>query len=129
MKNRLIELLQGADKECEAIRQCENCVGFGKGSECINYHIATYLLNNSVIVPPCKVGQTVWFVRNLGDKSREKVIETTIEKIVLKSNGLFIKLACNAMYETACNSIGKTVFLTREEAEQALAKTKGGAEE
>lgn len=76
--------------------------------------IADYLLANGVIVPPVSVGQTVWFVRN------EKIIETKVEKIALKSKGLHLKLGCNAMYETSCNSIGKTVFLTREEAEKAL---------
>lgn len=33
-----------------------------------------------------------------------------------------MKLSCNAMYETSCRSIGKTVFLTREDAEKALRK-------
>lgn len=78
--------------------------------------VADYLLANGVIVPPCKVGQTVWFIRN------GKIIETEVEKIVLKNKGLYLKLGCNAMYETSCNSIGKTVFLTREEAEKSLAE-------
>lgn len=69
-------------------------------------------------VLPCKVGDTVWFIRPL-DRKRE-IIETTIEKMVAKGKGIYMKLACNAMYETSCNSIGKTVFLTREEAERAL---------
>ena len=79
-------------------------------------NVADHLLSNGVIVPPVSVGQTVWFVRN------EKIIETKVEKIVLKSKGLYLKLGCNAMYETSCNSIGKTVFLTKEEAEKALAE-------
>ena len=33
-----------------------------------------------------------------------------------------MKLACNSMYETSCNSIGKTVFLTREAAEAKRAE-------
>lgn len=70
---------------------------------------------------PCKVGDTVWFIRPLA--SKKEITETTVEKMVVKGKGLFMKLACNAMYETSCNSIGKTVFLTREEAEAAL---KGG---
>lgn len=71
----------------------------------------------NVIVPPVTVGQTVWFIR---DYRHDAIIETTVEKIVVKHGGLYIKLACNAMYETSCKSIGKTVFLTRVEAEQAL---------
>ena len=79
--------------------------------------MADHLLANGVIVPPCKVGDTVWFIRN---DIKSEIVETNIEKVVLKHGGLYIKLACNAMYETTCRSIGKTVFLTKEEAEQAL---------
>lgn len=71
-----------------------------------------------LVVLPCKVGDAVWFIRPLDLK--KEITETTVEKIVAKGKGLYIKLACNAMYETSCNSIGKTVFLTREEAEAAL---------
>ena len=120
MRDRLIELLK--QKACHYVL-CDNECGGCKNVEMYDdsiESIADHLLANGVIVPPVKVGQTVWFVRNLGDKSREKIEETRVEKIVLKSGGLYIKLGCNSMYETTCNSIGKTVFLTREEAEQAL---------
>lgn len=70
---------------------------------------------------PVKIDQTVWFIRPLDKK---EITETVVEKIVVKGKGLYMKLACNAMYETSCNSIGKTVFLTREEAENALATDK-----
>ncbi len=63
---------------------------------------------------PCKVGDTVYF---LNDKS---IIETTIDKIGVRQSGLFIKLAKNKVYETAISALGKTVFLTKEEAEKAL---------
>lgn len=56
---------------------------------------------------PVKVGQVVWFDRNKDGK----VEETYVEKVILKSTGWHMKLACNAMYETSCRSIGKTVFL------------------
>ena len=75
---------------------------------------AEELLANGVIVPPCKVGQIVWLVRD------GKIEETTVEKSVLKDKGLYLKLLCNSFYETTCRSIGKTVFLNREEAEKAL---------
>ena len=65
-----------------------------------------------LIVPPCKVGDTAWFIRNPKDVSRREVIETVVEKIVVKKSGLYLKLACNSMYETSCASIGKTVFLS-----------------
>lgn len=86
--------------------------------------LADHLIANGVILPPCKVGQALWFIRTNG--SNAKIIETDVEKIVLKHGGLYIKLSCNAMYETSCNSIGKTVFLTREEAEKALKEREQG---
>lgn len=82
---------------------------------------AEELIANGVIVPPCKVGQIVWLVRD------GKIEETTIEKIVLKDKGLYLKLLCHSFYETTCRSIGKTVFLTREEAEKALERSNGNA--
>lgn len=79
-------------------------------------NIADDLLENGVVVLPCEVGQIVYFVRN------KKIITTEIEKIIFKNGGLYIKLDCNSIYETSCKSIGKTVFLSREDAERALRK-------
>lgn len=66
---------------------------------------------------PCEIGTRVWFLK---DRNKKEVIQTTVEKIVLKSSGLYLKLACNAMYETSCRSIGKTIFFSEEAAEKAL---------
>lgn len=76
---------------------------------------------------PCKVGDTAYFIteRNAPKGTKEHIVETTIEKIGVRGGGMFIKLSVNAMYETSCNSIGKTVFLTLEEAEKALAERSG----
>lgn len=65
---------------------------------------------------PCKICESVFFLRD------KNIIDTSVEKIVFKGNGCYIKLKCNAMYETSCQSIGKTVFFTREAAEKALAE-------
>ena len=75
------------------------------------------------IVFPCKIGDPVWFVgTSNANRLNLGVIEATVEKLVLKSGGIYMKLSCNAMYETSCRSIGKSVFFSREEAEAALAK-------
>lgn len=113
MRDRLIELIKQAEKQ-----ECLNAVcgdidfliDSPKGAE----FIADYLLANGVIVSPYKVGQIVWRIRN------GKIEETTVEKIVLKDKGLYLKLLCNSFYETSCRSVGKTVFLTKEEAEAKL---------
>ena len=111
-RERMIELLNGYYEETGLAH-----VHYFTDEE--SEMLADYILSDGWIRPPCKVGQTVWFIRN------KKIIETEVEKIVLKNKGLYLKLGCNAMYETSCNSIGKTVFLTPEEAEKAQ---KGGAE-
>lgn len=72
---------------------------------------------------PCKVGDTVYFIgTNNINKLNSGVIEVGVEKLVLKSGGVYMKLSCNAVYETSCRSIGKTIFLTKAEAEKALAE-------
>lgn len=78
--------------------------------------VASDLLKEGIIVPPCKVGQTVWFIRN------GKIEETKVEKIVLKEGGLYLKLSCNSVYETTCRRIGKTVFFNKKDAEEILNK-------
>lgn len=66
---------------------------------------------------PCRLGQKVWFIR---DKNKKDIIETVVEKIILKSGGWYMKLACNAMYETSCRSIGKTVFFSEHSTREML---------
>lgn len=76
--------------------------------------IADWLQELVTVRPPCNVGDVVYFIRD------KKIIETKVDKIVLKYRGLHLKLNCNSAYETSCNSIGKTVFFSQEEAEKAL---------
>nr|DAP11648.1 MAG TPA: hypothetical protein [Caudoviricetes sp.] len=114
-RDRLVELI--TEKQLWGIDQIQPN-GF-KIELFENLDLADYLIANGVILPPCKVGQIVWLVRD------GKIEETTVEKIVLKDKGLYLKLLCNSFYETTCRSIGKTVFFTREEAEKALERSKG----
>ena len=104
MRDRLIELIIQADNKCANTISCGECEHCGKGEECINHNIADHLIANGVILPPCKVGQTVWFI---GDG---KMVETNAEKIILKQGGIYIKLGCNAMYETTCRRRGRKVL-------------------
>ena len=71
---------------------------------------------------PCNIGKTVYFIRD------GKIIETVVEKIVIKKNGTYLKLSCNTIYETSCKSIGKTVFFDREEAEKVIERVKENEE-
>ena len=68
---------------------------------------------------PCKVGDTLWWIDAFGDLRNSEVnsifIEQGIDGIVIET------MICN-IYDKA---FGKTVFLTREEAEAELEKWKG----
>lgn len=69
-----------------------------------------------VVEFPVELGQRVWMVRTYSNE----VEEAAVEKLIFKSGRTFMQLSCNAMYETSCRSIGKTVFLSKEEAEESL---------
>ena len=63
---------------------------------------------------PVELGQKVWKIRAYSSE----VEEATVDKLIYKSGRAFMQLSCDAMYETSCRSIGKTVFLSREDAEK-----------
>ena len=79
--------------------------------------IADYLLANGVIVPPCKVGDKVYYPSG----SFDRIFEKTVDEILISENesdvGCYIHFASTYM---PFENIGKTVFLTKEEAEKAL---------
>lgn len=80
--------------------------------------IADHLIENGVIVPPCKVGDTVWV-----DDFMWGLIPCKVDRpyhCVCGENG-----SCTFEMSFTDDDIGKTVFLTKEDAEQKL---KGGAD-
>jgi hypothetical protein len=85
--------------------------------------IADSLLANGVIVPPVKVGQTVYRII-----VSEKVFESTITAIVSNSDGFRFNVDRYHMFNEKQISYGNNegrniydmLFLTREEAERAL---------
>lgn len=110
-RERLVELLleSGPIKE----RDLDDGWGDNEISD-----IAEYLLENGVIVLSVKVGQTVY---HFGYSFIIKKIEMLQDEIIYRCGNLGTD-----DYMAFCESdIGKTVFLTKEEAEKAL---KGGAE-
>jgi hypothetical protein len=102
----------------------------GSEEECLEEE-ARYLLANGVIVPPVKVGQTVWVCNH----HTGNVYENRVDGIYITGASGW-KNTVRLEYKNRLGEvqyrkfvwkqIGKSVFLTREEAEQAL---KGGAEE
>jgi hypothetical protein len=97
-RERLAELIS----ECIAIRDCslaDDDRPFCEG-------LADYLLAHGVIAMPCKVGDVVYQTDGC------RIYESTVREIIYDTDGI-------AFDETA---IGKSVFLTREEAEAELAE-------
>ena len=109
MRDRLIELLQGAkDKYI-------NLLDFEKSL------IAKHLLENGVIVPPCKVGDAVYVIyNNKITKGKVDSLDVVIEESdtsYVAGVKFFDQIAMIKGF-----SFGLNVFLTKEEAEQALAE-------
>lgn len=111
MRDRLIELFNNAPA----------------GSD-----IPDYLLANGVVVPPCKVGDKVYYVSdspiNLSVQANT-IYEAHISRMVTTEYGTTLVIQIHNSYGCTeipdINDFGKTVFLSREEAEKAL---KGGGD-
>ena len=88
--------------------------------------IAERLIDEGVICPQCKVGNSVWMVRNL-QIERWKVV--SIEKTASNMK-LGIKFIARGVRSAPIlintSYIGEIIFLTREEAEAALAERRKG---
>ena len=120
-RERLIELIVNAENEVFRAFPYTNST---KRIEMV----ADFLLENGVIVPPVKVGQSIWTSENFTDNVPREGYITVIE------------YDCNGSYEFwtsfgeiplsaefSCEEIGKTVFLSREEAEKALKESEDNA--
>ena len=118
-RDKLKELLkQAQDKYCDI---CAECAEDGyKDHESFEDFFADYLLANGVIVPPCKVGDKVWLINN----PREyEVLNFHWTGQLLWATLILIEEP-TIMREINTDHFGKTVFLTREEAERKLKELK-----
>lgn len=82
--------------------------------------------NGRVVALPCKVGQRVFALMD----TDKRISECEVKQIGMGNEIGFIGLepigARGRKYGVALNGFGKTVFLTREEAEKALEARKDG---
>lgn len=118
-KERLIELLIDGHTKSEELPHY-----YGEPMKVDYQKFADYLLANGVAVLPCNYGDTVWFI-----KSAFSIMAKPIEAVVTSIRGISRDGTVRYMSKTLYNNIergftseniGKTVFLTREEAERAL---------
>lgn len=125
MRDRLVKVIMN----CETYRQpCTNCKKDVSCSRCTSEYLADHLIANGVIVPPCKVGDIVYYLDG-----------KTIVKDVVHCISFGGRHGVNAkgfihMHDSdkdnitiSFNLFGKTVFLTKEQAEQKLKELSGNA--
>jgi hypothetical protein len=74
------------------------------------------------VVLPCKVGDTVWKIRAVFSYY-SKPMEDRVGGIIISDKEILV--CCTSGVKFSTDSVGKTVFLTREEAEAALDNKKG----
>lgn len=91
-------------------------------------NITDDLLANGVIVPPCKVGQTVYITLHpYTFLLLKKVVEGEVVSIHKHEFGLFIRVLFDTKKINGCVDYekwtwGERLFFTREDAEKALAE-------
>lgn len=124
MRDRLIELLRNAPKT-------DTVYGNIKLPEPVQtlQTIADHLLSEGVIVPPVKVGQTV-FIIDEGDECGEPyVFDAVITAYGYDCSGFWATLRLPSGLKISGHFVermlGKNFFLTRSEAEKALAERSG----
>lgn len=83
-----------------------------------------------LVVLPCKVGDVLWVTKNpWTGKLLKKPLDAFVNGMEMYSHGLYVNLLfdtrkINGTRDYEINHIGKTVFLTREEADKASEATK-----
>lgn len=119
-RERLIKLLMQGELEADK-QGVFNC----SRSEWKAEIMADFLLSNGVIVPPCCIGDTVYEIRENGKnpisgKRFDRCITTVqmLDCAAIRKSTLYAKEKRYAKNDSV--RLGKTVFLTREEAEKAL---------
>lgn len=108
-RERLVDLISNTTQHC---LECgcdvfDNACKYGSEERCEEKRIADYLLANGVVVLPCSVGDTVWSIVPIW-MSKDKIQSKTYDS-------LFVILE-----DWYTGQFGKYIFLTREEAEEAL---------
>lgn len=86
--------------------------------------VSDVLLENGVVVLPCSVNDTLYIADEKANIIRtEKVRTFFIGHPAYKENMPYLEMIRTDCHDIPIDNFGKTVFLTKEEAEQAL---KGG---
>ena len=122
-RERLIKLLMQGELEADK-QGVFNC----SRSEWKAEIMADFLLENGVIVPPVKAGDTIYEIheRRKGNEWVKIISERFVHGVEICAGGCMIA-RCGSTISVFLSDIGKTVFLTREEAENALEEREDNA--
>ena len=115
-RERLIELLMQGELEADK-QGIFNCSQSKRKAEII----ADFLIGNGVILPPVKIGEVVYEIYD------DEIIEARINRIDIYEDVVDIYTQTEIFDDDewfSLTDIGKTVFLTREEAENKLEEIK-----
>lgn len=85
--------------------------------------VADCLLENGVIVPPVRVGQTVY--RTRGNFGNIKIHKGFINSVIVEYDKMWFYVHGHPLHFTE-DDLGVNVFLTYEQAEKALAEVANG---
>jgi hypothetical protein len=96
-------------------------------TEAEKQHIADYLINSGVIVPPCYIGQEIWYIRKHYD-GRNEIRKGKVSMLQQKSDKSWkIRITVNSsVWDFTPNEIGTEYFLDRLEVEKALERSENG---
>ena len=102
------------DKLIELLEKCEHIRGLDAEYYCANIYelVADYLLANNVIVFPIKVGDVVY--TNINGTTLQNSFMVNKVDLLGFSNGL---------YSWTWHQLGKSVFITKEDADMALGRS------
>ena len=104
MRDRLVDLLDKAFLESND----------NYGMPCTD-QVADHLIANGVVCPPCHIGKTVYMVGLVTNQ----IIKSVVTGIVYTENEMLLVME-NGTYLSLTQQLGKTVFLTKAQAEQKL---------
>lgn len=117
MRDRLIELLNDKLK----LHICDACGSSAWKSDTrrVLTQAADHLIANGVVLPPCKVGDTAYWA--IPEINGPCVCEDRITEVGTRGFWVSMFQGMGNMDDfTPWEEVGKTVFLTQEEAEKAL---------
>lgn len=124
-RERLVELIKNAknDKNLCWYDLYDLCSEDG----CCAEYFADYLMSNNVVVLPRNVGDTVYYINEYSDiyLCKDTIYEAKVARMVITKNNeialvIHIKDESGLTEYPNVKNFGKTVFLSREEAENAL---------